>query len=76
MPTNTELPSKPAFGLLAKTFCGKRLPLQILQSQGGFYIGTADGDGPVSRESGEYYVTHDAAQRALALGAWTQRPFP
>ena len=64
------------YGQLALEYCGKRLPLQILRSNAGFYIGTADDDGPVSRESAEYYVTRDAAQRAHALGDWTQRLYP
>lgn len=38
-------------GLLALEYCGKRLPLQVLQSAAGFYIGTMDDDGPCSRES-------------------------
>lgn len=64
------------YGQLALEYCGKHLPLQILRSAAGFYIGTADDSGPVSRESAEYYVTRDCAERALALGAWTQRPYP
>ena len=63
-------------GQLCLEYCYKRFPLQILRSNAGFYIGTADDDGPVSRESAEYYVTRDAAQRAHALGDWTQRLYP
>jgi hypothetical protein len=48
------------------------LPLQVLQSNSGFYIGTADGDEPVSKESVEYFQTHAAAQQALQDGTWTQ----
>lgn len=61
-------------GALAWT--GKRLPLQVLRSAAGHYIGTQDDEGPVSRESVEYFLTHLAAQRALDTHAWTQRAHP
>jgi hypothetical protein len=51
---------------------GKRLPLQVLRSAAGHYIGTFDG-GPVTRESVEYFPTDEAARHALETGAWTQR---
>lgn len=65
-------------GLLAREFAGRRLPLQVLRSAAGFYIGTADDDGPCSRESAEYWRTAEAAQAALDAGpdAWTQREHP
>jgi len=59
-------------GLLALTYVGKRLPLQVLRSAAGHYIGTFDG-GPVTRESVEYFPTDEAARHALETGAWTQR---
>jgi hypothetical protein len=59
-------------GLLALTYVGKRLPLQVLRSAAGHYIGTFDG-GPVTRESIEYFPTDEAARHALETGAWTQR---
>lgn len=62
--------------LLALTHVGKRLSLQVLRSGTGYYIGTSDDDGPVSRESVEYFPTHEAARHALDSGAWTQRPTP
>lgn len=66
-----------ATGKLAREFCGMRLPLQILQSNAGFYIGTASEDlGPVSRESDEYWPTHEDAQKALDARSWTQRHEP
>ncbi len=37
------------FGQLASTYCGKFLPLEVLQSAAGHYIGTRDTEGPVSR---------------------------
>ena len=64
------------YGQLALEYCGKRLPLQILRSNAGFYIGTADDDGPVSRESAEYFSTREEAERAHTDAAWTQRGHP
>ena len=61
------------FGQLALTYCGKFLPLEVLHSAAGHYIGTQDDEGPVSRESVEYFPNHLAAQRALDTHAWTQR---
>lgn len=52
---------------------GYRLPLEVLQSANGFYLGTADEEGPVSRESEEYFPSFEAASQALNTGAWTQR---
>lgn len=55
---------------------GKSLPLRVLSSQRGFYIGTADDDGPVSRESEEYWDSKEAAEGALTGVEgkdWTQR---
>jgi hypothetical protein len=65
------------FGHLAETFAGCKLPLEVLQSAAGYYIGTFHPeDGPFSRESVEYFPTRQAARDALASGAWTQRPNP
>lgn len=60
---------------LARLIGGSRLPLQVLRSAAGYYIGTADEGGPVSRESAEYWATREIAQAALDAGphAWTQR---
>lgn len=58
-------------GLLALQ-AGELLPLEILQSQAGFYLGTAR-EGLFSRESNEYFPTREAAERAKAFGDWTQR---
>ena len=69
----TPKPIAPS-GLLA-AHAGKRLPLQVLRSAAGLYLGTYD-DGPVSRESVEYFPTHEAARHALETGAWTQRQHP
>ena len=59
-------------GLLAAD-AGYRLPLEVLQSAAGFYLGTADQEGPVSRESVEYFPTREAAVQALETGQWNQR---
>uniref|UniRef100_UPI0039F6A6B6 hypothetical protein n=1 Tax=Sulfuriferula sp. GW6 TaxID=3345112 RepID=UPI0039F6A6B6 len=70
---------KPKTGQLAKTWCNLDLPLQVLQNhkKGRFYIGTFDpGDGPISRESEEYFDTREAAQAALDAGTWTQKTSP
>jgi len=64
---------KHGFACLAQRFLGKELPLQVLQSYAGFYIGTWDQDGPQTRESEEYYRTREAAQQAFNQGKWTQR---
>lgn len=66
-----------ACGVLALTYCGVRLPLQVLESARGFYIGTAREDGgPCSRESVEYFSTAQVAQNALDNKLWTQKPEP
>ena len=68
----------PRNGLLARETAGLRLPLQVLRSAAGHYIGTADDEGPVSRESVEYWPTAEEAEAALEAGshAWTQRDHP
>jgi len=55
---------------------GYRLPLKVLRSAAGFYIGTSGDFGPVSRESREYFKTDIAAKEALESGNWTQRQQP
>ncbi|QLG96513.1 hypothetical protein HZF02_23345 [Pseudomonas yamanorum] len=61
------------YGKIASRECGMQYPLQVLRSAAGYYIGTADGFEPVSRESEEYYRNEDAAKQALELNLWTQR---
>jgi hypothetical protein len=66
-----------SFGKLALEYCGEQLPLQVLKSGAGFYIGTCDEIGaPVSRESQEYYKTSQLAADALQNGTWTQKAHP
>ncbi|MBO9831205.1 hypothetical protein [Xanthomonas phaseoli] len=64
------------FGQLALAYAGKLLPLQVLHSAAGHYIGTRDLDGPVSRESNEYFRSEATAQRALERGGWSQMSHP
>ena len=52
---------------------GFRLELQVIESNAGFYIGTRDEGGPVSRESTEYFPNEYTANWSLATGLWTQR---
>ncbi|WP_179207549.1 hypothetical protein [Escherichia coli] len=47
-------------GILAAQ-AGYTLPLQVLSSVRGYYIGTQCDEGPVSRESVEYYRNHEQA---------------
>ena len=69
--------SKEQFGKLALEYCGLKLPLRVLKSQAGYYLGTIDEEGPVSRESVEYFRTEREADAAL-MGhrKWTQKPQP
>ncbi|EBU9169751.1 hypothetical protein DMM54_11760 [Salmonella enterica subsp. enterica serovar Augustenborg] len=60
-------------GLLAAKFAGLSLPLQVLRSGAGYYIGTQNEEGPVSRESVEYFSTQSQAEHALKQGTWSQR---
>lgn len=55
---------------------GYRLPVKVCQSANGYYLGTSDKDGPVSRESVEYFPTFDAASLALETKEWNQREQP
>ncbi len=64
-------------GMLAEFWCKKVLPLTVLKSAAGFYIGTLDEDGlPCSRESNQYFATEEKAQKALTDGGWTQKQNP
>ncbi len=78
MNTTTQTITRGPIGKLAYEILGQRLPLQVLESAAGFYLGTADESGPVSRESLEYWPTREAAADALAGGSenWTQRTEP
>ncbi len=60
----------PDFGVIRKAVNGA--PLQVCKSANGFYIGTWNEEGPVSRESKEYWPKKEQAQSALLNGQWTQ----
>ncbi|QRI93350.1 hypothetical protein JQN63_14260 [Delftia lacustris] len=59
-------------GHLALVRAGKLLPLEVLHSASGHYIGTREGGRNVSRESREYFRSYAAGLRALKHGAWSQ----
>lgn len=61
------------FGFLALALHGKRLPLVVLASNDGFFLGTAEGEAAVTQESTEHFASAQLAQEALASGSWTQR---
>ncbi|WP_459056959.1 hypothetical protein [Stenotrophomonas sp. PSU-St22] len=75
-PLSAEQARAESIGYQALVYVGKRLPLQVLCSAAGHYIGTADADGPVSRESVSYFRSHNAAEHALQTGRWQQRLNP
>lgn len=68
-------------GKLAKEHLDVFLELEVLKSERGFYLGTVDDGGPVSRESLEYWNTFEDADFALNDKGefhelWTQRYEP
>lgn len=67
-----ELIGTSKIGWLAKQ-AGYKLPIQVLKSAAGYYIGTSDMEGPVSRESVQYWPKKEDADKALESGLWTQR---
>ena len=63
-------------GVLASR-AGFDLPIRVLSSNAGYYIGTfSETHGPVSRESQQYYPTQQLAEEAFRKGTWTQRRHP
>ncbi len=60
------------YGLLAKEILGLTLELRVLKSAAGWYLGTFNDGGPVSRES-EYFQTKFLAESALKNRTWSQR---
>jgi len=69
-------PAHVPHGLLALEYCSSRLPLIALRSAAGWYLGTCDEFGPVSRESAEYWSSEEQAKDALRSAEWTQRDHP
>lgn len=73
MQTTQQVCCTKQIGHLAKTLFNVELPLQVCESQTGFFIGTMHPkDGPYSRESVEYYPTREQAEQALETGDWNQ----
>lgn len=64
---------RPGFLAAQAGYC---LAIEVLMSAAGFYIGTSDEEGPVSRESVEYFPSQASAILAMESGAWTQRDHP
>ena len=64
------------YGYLAQTYGNVKLELQVLDSPVGFYLGTLENGLPYSQESVEYWATREAAEAALVIGTWTQKPAP
>lgn len=54
-----------------KCVCGREV--QVLRSGSGWYIGTADEEGPYCRCSVEYYRTKAEAEQELAQMCFTER---
>jgi hypothetical protein len=73
---STQTNGKAAHGKVALCYCGVTLPVTVLQSANGFYLGTSSEGVPISRESTEYFRTHDEAAQALESGKWVQRIYP
>jgi hypothetical protein len=78
MPAQTRTLVAGPKGQIARDFGGVSLPLEVMQSARGFYLGTSQDGMPYSRESAEYWPTHELAEKALDAGedAWTQRDHP
>ena len=53
--------------------CGFNLPVQVMQSAAGYYLGTTESGLPMTRESAEYWATSQEASGALESGNWTQK---
>lgn len=70
--------ASPKYGYGKQTLeFGPPRPLEVLECSAGFYLGTRDKNGyPNSRESVEYFPTHEAAEAAAESGDWTQRDHP
>lgn len=57
--------------------CGRKLPIKILHSDAGYYIGQwCEQDGPYSRISQEYFKSMDLAQEAWDKDTFTMRQHP
>ncbi|MBK0035155.1 hypothetical protein IBT47_22975 [Erwinia sp. S43] len=65
-------------GFLAQKYLNVVLPLEVMQSGRGYYIGTADQESgaPATRESNEYFRKKIDAENALKANLWTQKEHP
>ncbi|HBR2605987.1 TPA: hypothetical protein L9Q09_003330 [Klebsiella pneumoniae] len=65
-------------GFLAQKHLNVALPLEVMQSGRGYYIGTADleSGAPATRESNEYFLMKIDAENALKANLWTQKEHP
>ena len=63
-------------GKLARELCWVELPVTVLESRAGFYLGTQAKGLPVSRESEEYFAERKLAEAALKSGNFIQRMNP
>ena len=68
-PTDQGLPKAVQFPGISPDL----LPVQVLKSAAGYYLGTEFEGQPVSRESVDYYRSAGAAKTALDEGTWTAR---
>jgi hypothetical protein len=58
-------------------FLGRTEPLAVCESGAGFYLGVVSPtEGPLCRDSVEYFPSREEAQAALESDAWTQRYTP
>jgi len=64
------------YGQLAHQVCGKLLPLEVLKSGAGYYIGTTEDFCPCTRESRAYFRHAAQAEEALRSGSWVQKESP
>ncbi len=60
-------------GLVPGPEVGELLPVQVLKSAAGYYLGTLHGGAAYSRESAEYWPTGESARNALRTGSWSAR---
>jgi hypothetical protein len=75
MTTSSATPQQ--LSQLCLKFLGEEHALHVCESAAGYYIGVISvTEGPLSRDSVEYFVTYEEADAALASGEWTQRLHP
>ena len=62
---------------LSMKWCQDALPLEVLRSGAGCYIGSMHPtEGPSSRDSVRYWGSRTEAEAALSFGTWIQRVSP